>query len=82
MSGVNLMSTKDINIALLSSLPEEAQEDIFVYLVNNYCSNSPFARKTSDQMLDDLQKSRLCFEQGDYENYEDALNKISQKYGI
>lgn len=82
MMGVDIMSTKEANIALLSTIPEDAQQQIFVYLTHNFCNGNPFKPKSAEDIYSDLAESRACYERGEYEDFDDALDDISKKYGL
>lgn len=82
MSGVDVMSIKEINVALISKIPEDAQQQIFVYLTQNFCNENPFAPKSADEIYADLERSRICHERGEYEDFDDVLDSISKRYGL
>lgn len=82
MSGVDSMSIKDINVALISKIPEDAQQQIFMYLTQNFCEKNPFVQKSSEEIYADLERSRICFEKGEYEDFDDVLDSISKEYGL
>lgn len=82
MLGVDIMSTKEANIALLSTIPEEAQQQIFLYLTNNFCNGNPYRPKSSEEIYSELSESRTCYERGEYEDFDDALDDISRRYGL
>ena len=76
------MSTKEANIALLSTIPEDAQQQIFVYLTRNFCNGNPFTPKSAEEIYSELAESRACYERGEYEDFDDALDDISRKYSL
>lgn len=76
------MSTKEVNIALLSTIPEDAQQQILVYLTQNFCKGNPFKPKSAEEIYSELAESRACYEQGEYEDFDDALDDINKKYGL
>ncbi len=82
MLGVDYMSTKDANLALISTIPEAEQQKIYVYLTQNYCNNNPYKPKSADEIYTDLESSRDCYERGEYEDFDAALDEISKKYGL
>ncbi|MCQ2911788.1 MAG: hypothetical protein MJ244_06310 [Clostridia bacterium] len=53
------MSTREANIALLSTIPENVQQHI--YLTNNYCNEKSCKPLTADEIYSDLAKSRECY---------------------
>lgn len=82
MLGVDNMSTKEANIALLNELPENAQQKIFVYLTENFCTKSPFKPLSADEIYAELAESRACYERGECEDFDDALDDIMKKHGL
>jgi len=82
MLGADTMSTREVNIALLSTIPETAQHQIYVYLTENFCKKNPFNPLTAEQIYAELAESRACYERGEYEDFDDALDEISEKYGL
>lgn len=76
------MSTREVNIALLSTIPENAQQQIFVYLTQHFCNGNPFKPKSADEIYAELTEARACYERGEYDDFDDALDEISDKYGI
>lgn len=81
MQGVN-MSIKEANIALLSVIPESKQKQIYMYLSNNFCEENPFKPLSSEEIYAELEESRECYKRGEGENFDDALDEISAKYGL
>ena len=82
MLGADFMSTKEANMALLSTIPENAQQQIFVYLTQNFCNGNPYKPKSAEEIYSELAESRACYERGEYEDFDDALDDISRKYGL
>lgn len=82
MLGVDIMNAKEANIALLSTIPEDVQKQIFVYLTQNFCNNNPYKPKSAEEIYSELEESRACYEHGEYDDFDDALDEISEKYGI
>ncbi|MBQ0058604.1 MAG: hypothetical protein KBS83_01400 [Lachnospiraceae bacterium] len=76
------MTAKEANIALLSTIPENVQQQIFEYLVKNYCTENPFRPKSAEEIYSELAESRACYERGEYEDFDEALNDICRRYGI
>ena len=76
------MSTREANIALLSVIPESEQKKIYMYLSSNYCDQNPFKPLSAEEIYSELEESRECYERGEYEDFDDALDGISAKYGI
>ena len=76
------MSTKEANIALLSTISEDAQEQIFVYLTQNFCNGNPYKPKDAEEIYSELAESRAAYERGEYEDFDDALDDISEEYNL
>lgn len=45
-------------------------------------TNITLKRKTADDIYAELAESRSCYERGEYEDFDDALDEISEKYGL
>ena len=43
---------------------------------------NPFAPKSAEDIYKDLEKSRECYERGEYEDFDEALDEISKKYNL
>lgn len=76
------MSTLDANLALLSTIPEDRQEEIKNYLLMNFFKNNPYKPLSINEILDELSASRKCYENGEGEDFDDAIEAISVKYGL
>ena len=82
MVGVDMMNTREANIALLLTIPDNAQQQIFNYLSENYCYESPYKPLSSDEIYSELEESRTCYERGEFEDFDKALDDISTKHGL
>ena len=82
MLGVDIMRTREANIALLLTIPEDAQQQIFTYLTQNFCEGNPFKPKSAEEIFSELAESRSCYEKGEFEDFDKALDDISKKYGL
>lgn len=71
------MGTREAKRALLSTIPES-----ILYLTQNFNGVSPFKTKTADQIYADLEESRNFYKCGEYEDFDNALNEISERYGL
>lgn len=80
MQGV-IMNVRDINIALISVIPDSEQQKVYSYL-SDFCKENPLKPLSSDDILSELAESRECYERGEYEDFDDALDEISKKYGV
>ena len=66
-------------------LPKEknnhfSDEELFVYLTQ--FNGNPFKPKSAEEIYSDLSESRACYKRGEYEDFDDALDDISKKYGL
>ena len=82
MLGADAMSMKETNIALLSTIPEEFQSQIYNYLTKNFCKTGPFAPRSADEIYSDLAAAREYTARGMYEDFDDALDDISARYEL
>lgn len=76
------MSTLEANMALLSTIPEEHQKEIQSYLLVNFCNRNPFKPLSGNEILEELAESRLCYDNGEGEDFDKALEEIGEKYGL
>ena len=42
--------------------------------------DSPYKPKTAEDIYLELAESKACYERGEYEDFDDALEEISEKY--
>ena len=82
MLGVLDMSIREANMALLSTIPDTCQEQIHEYLLQNFCEDNPFKPMSAQEIFADLAKSHACYERGEYRNFNEALDEISEEYGL
>lgn len=76
------MSILESNIAILNSIPEEMQETIHTYLITNFCKSNPFKPLSADEIYGELEEARESYGKGDYKDFDDAIEEISEKYGL
>lgn len=43
---------------------------------------NPYSPKSAEEIFKDLAESRACYERGEYEDFDSALDEISKKYGL
>lgn len=82
MLGGDFMSLRELNIALLSAIPENAQQEVYQYLSQNFCDNTSIAPKSAREIYDELADSRACCKRGEYQEFSLALDEICSKYGL
>lgn len=82
MNGGMCMSTMEANLALISTIPEECQEEIRTYLLMNFCTDNPFKPLSAKEIESELAQARECYEKGEGEDFDDAVDEISAKYGL
>lgn len=75
------MSTLEANVALLSTIPEEYQEEIQSYLLMKFCRNNPYKTLSGNEILAELAESRVCYRNGEGEDFDKTLDEIGAKYG-
>lgn len=76
------MSILEANLELLSTIPEDRQKEIQRYLSVNFCGNNPYKPLSGDEILSELAESRMCYERGEGEDFDKALDEIGVKYGL
>ncbi len=76
------VSTLEANMAILATLPEEKQQEVYTYLVMQCSSNNPFKPVSKEEIYAELEESRACFERGEYMDFDDAIDEIRSKYGL
>ena len=76
------MSTMEANLALISTIPEECQEEIRNYLLMNFCTNNPYKPLSAKEILSELAQTRECYENGEGEDFDKAIDEIGAKYGL
>ena len=76
------MSTLESNLALIATIPEEKQEEIQSYLLMNFCENNPYSPLNENEILAELAKSRICYDNGEGEDFDKVLDEIGAKYGL
>lgn len=76
------MSTLEANLALLSTIPEEFQKEIQNYLLVNFCGSNPYKPLSEKEILSELSEARQCYENGEGEDFDKALDEISVRYGL
>lgn len=76
------MSTLEANLALLSTIPEECQKEIQSYLLMNFCGNNPYKPLSKNEILSELAESRMCYMNGEGEDFDKAIDEIGAKYGL
>jgi hypothetical protein len=76
------MSTLEANMKLLSTIPEERQEEIQKYLLINFCEDNPYKPLSKNEILNELAESRACYQNGEGEDFDKAVDEIGVKYGL
>lgn len=69
-------------MALLSTIPEDYQEEIQRYLLVNFCRNNPYKPLSGKEILSELAESRVCYDKGEGEELDKVLDEIGMKYGL
>lgn len=76
------MSTLEVNLALLLTIPEDRQEEIQSYLLTNFCADNPYKPLSGSEILAELAESRACYQAGEGEEIDKVLDEIGERYGI
>ena len=76
------MSTLEVNLALLLTIPEDRQKEIQSYLLTNFCTDNPYKPLSGSEILAELAESRACFQAGQGEDLGKVLDEIGDRYGI
>ncbi len=48
----------------------------------NITNENPYAPKSAEEIFKDLAESKACYERGEYEDFDEALDEVSKKYGL
>ena len=51
-------------------------------LITNFFDENPFKPLSQNEILEELAESRDCYARGEYKEFDEALDEISEKYGI
>ena len=78
----DFMSTLEANLELLSTIPEERQEEIHRYLLVNFCRSNPYKPLDQKKILSELAESRACYDSKEREDFDRALDEIRAKYDL
>ena len=77
------MSTLEQTVSMLESLPEEDLKAIHDITYRFYIhARNPFAPLTREQILTDLAISREQVANGNFMDFDNAVNEIRKKYGL
>ena len=76
------MSTLEANLALLSTIPEECQEEIQSYLLLNFCGKNLYKPLSKEEILEELAEARECYSNGEGEEFDKVLDEIGAKYDL
>lgn len=77
-----VMSTLEVNLALLSTIPEECQKEIQNYLLMNFCGSNPYKPLSENEILSELSESRMLYDNGEGEELGKVISDIGEKYGL
>jgi hypothetical protein len=82
MLGADIMSTRDINVALLATIPESEQKQILDYLLKNFCQDNMLEPKSQNEIYSELAESRASYEHGNYRDFDAFIDELGIEYGI
>ena len=76
------MTVMQSNLDLIRKIPEEKQQEIHNFLILNLPNDNPFEPMSKQQILNELAESRQQAEDGNYRDFDEALDEIEAKYGL
>ena len=82
------MSTIEATVAtvsMLENMPADEQEQVFLFTQNLFHTKrqqNPFVPLTKEQILADLDRSEEQFENGQFMDASEAIEKIGKKHGF
>ena len=76
------MSTLEATVSMLEMLPESELTTVRNFIVQNIIKNNPFQKLTEEQLIDDLETSRIQYEAGQYSDMSEAIQEIGERYGL
>ena len=82
MLGADIMSTRDINVALLATISEAEQKQILDYLLKNFCKDNVLEPKSKSKIYSELAESRACYECGNYGDFDAFIDELCIEYGV
>ncbi len=82
MIGADVMNTREINLALLKTIPDAQQEQILDYLLKNFCKGNELEPKSKAKIFSELAESRSSYEHGNYRDFDRFLDELSLEYGV
>ena len=59
---------------------EFSSDKLYVSIDDSILQKTPFKPLSANDIFEELAESRACYERGEYEDFDDALNEISAKY--
>ena len=63
-------------------MPTLMDKEVNMDLTQNSFKGNPLNLKSAEEIYSELAESRACYERGEYENFDDALDDISRKYSL
>lgn len=70
------------NIALFPTIPKKIQPRQNTCMIPDSCTENSFQQKSAKVIYSELEESRRYFEQGEYEDFDKALDDISNKFHL
>ena len=63
-------------------MPTLMDKEVNMDLTQNSFKGNSWNLKSAEEIYLELAESRACYELGEYEDFDDALDDISKKYGL
>ena len=76
------VSALEAHMVLLSTIPENHQIEIQNYLLMKLCRDNIYKTLSGEDILAELAESRSCYNNGEGEDFNRALDEISMKYAL
>ena len=78
---MSIINIKKADNVLLPEAPESEREKSNGHLSGHYNSN-PLKPLSADEIYSELAEARASYARGEFEDFDDAIDKISEKYGL
>jgi hypothetical protein len=80
--GIELLNdfASESNKTSLLIAGEFSSDKLYVSIDDSILQDTPFKPLSANDIFAELAESRACYERGEYEDFDDALNEISAKY--
>ncbi len=76
------MRMHETTLELLSPSPKERQEKSRRCPLVSFCEDNPYKPLNPQKILSELAESRVCYDCGEGEDFDQVLDEIRTKYGL